>query len=112
MTSKEEVRMFKPQKLSKKQVLHTFLEQKRLYKEAVREKHESSIIKHIDFDEVHERYVRSILPVFKPGGTEKQKGFVYLKIHKDNRQMMDSLVQHQSKDTDEVCLIRRLDGSF
>jgi hypothetical protein len=25
---------------------------------------------------------------------------------------MDSLVQHQSRDTDEVCLIKRLDGSF
>lgn len=26
--------------------------------------------------------------------------------------MMDSLVQHQNKDTDEVCLIKRIGGSF
>lgn len=26
--------------------------------------------------------------------------------------MMDSLVQHQNKDTDEVCLVKRLDGGF
>jgi hypothetical protein len=112
MASKEEIRMFKPSRLTNKQVLHIFLEQKRLYKEAVREKYESNIMKHIDLDQIHEKYLQSILPLFKPGGTEKQKGFIYMKIHKDNRQMMDSLVQHQNRDTDEVCLIRRLGGSF
>jgi|JI9StandDraft_2_1071091.scaffolds.fasta_scaffold368511_2 hypothetical protein len=112
MTAKEEVKVFKPAKLQNKQVLHTFLEQKRLYKQALREKYESTIIKHVDFQEVHEKYLQSLLPVFKPGGTDKQKGFRYMRIHKDNRLMMDSLVKHQNNDTDEVCLIRRLDGTF
>ncbi len=61
---------------------------------------------------MHEKYLKSILPTFKPGGSEHYQGFKSFKIHKDDRLMMDSLVQHQDKDTDEVGIIKRIDGSF
>lgn len=67
---------------------------------------------HIDFEEVHEKYLKAILPPFKAGGSDIHEGFKSFRIHKDSKLMMDSLVQHQTKDTDEVCLIKRLDGSF
>lgn len=112
MTSKEEVKVFQPNPLTSKQVLHTFLEQKRFYKQALREKYESSIIKYIDLKEVHEKYVQSVLPAFRAGASDQQKGIRHLRVHKDDRLMMNSLVKHQDNSTDEVCLVRRLDGNF
>lgn len=67
MTAKEEVRMLSKGHFTNRQIVHTFLEQKRLYKEALREKYESSIMKHVELSEVHEKYTNMLLPVFKPG---------------------------------------------
>jgi hypothetical protein len=52
--------------------------------------------------------MKSILPLFKLGTTEKHKEFISMKIiHKDNRQMIDSLMHHQiTHDINKTSILR------
>ncbi len=49
-------------------------------------------MKYVGFDnQIHEKYIPTVIPSFKPGGTYKHSGFKNIRIHKNDMLLLNPL---------------------